>query len=375
MKRVIKHSQESSYPTFRIDTTHITRALLLIPILVLLITMSGCMNYGSEDIGFAIIDADVALPENECDSVEDGSVDIFRNDDVSQKNRSDNFEGDQPSSTLLATPTPESSSFPSFTTNPIDVAKDFLSQFVSIFFEPYGDEPVFLIVDNWDNGWWDIYFIDGYGNVVSDAPSVQTINVEFGEGTSLALARRFRLFTVDGSSVPQIITIQYESFNFSGGGYALYKMINNGNEFLPLGSMRTYHHHGAGHDAVSITPFINESGDIITYMITDGGDFHAINSYNDFEHIAFINAHWQGEDGDTIIISIEDEYGTWHSEWLTLEEFLELLSTDQMQNIFPSFPSGSFVPMTRIYDLEQELTETITQKLRGTFPVAVQPTN
>ena len=45
-------------------------------------------------------------------------------------------------------------------------------------------------------------------------------------------------------------------------------------------------------------------------------------------------------------------------------------------NFIPNFLSRNFVPVVRMYDLEVELAETITQRLRVTFPIiehSVQP--
>jgi len=274
--------------------------------------------------------------------------------------------------------TPIQPSRPSFETSPTIIAEDFLAQFVSIFFGPFSDEPAILVNEEaWDYRRGSFhYFLDGHGNVISDVPFIQVVDGTgiwgIEEAYYLALARRFRLFTIYGSSEPLVIGIQYETFDFTGGDYALYEIISNGNEFLRLGSMIPARHFGAGYDAVSVSPFINESGDIIAYLISDGGLFFAINNEGDFEFIASINAHWQSEDGDTIIISVEDEDGSWHFEQFTQEEFEELLATEQMQSFFPDFPDGNFVPMIRMYDLEQKLTTAITERLRGTFPVVVQ---
>ena len=374
MKKMIKYLQENTHPLFMIDTMRILRIVLLMSMFAIALMVSGCVTSMDEGIEFVTLDADIALPETEDDIIENNDViEISGNDYIVQENENNDFDADQADTTLLM---PTSSCFPSSVTTPTVIAKEFLSQFVSIFFGPYSDEPAILVSEGtWDDrGGWSHYFMDGRGDVISDVPFIQTLGLAwFDGGTSLGLAHRFRLFTLNDSAEPLVIAMQYESLDLSGGGYALYEIISNGEEFLRLGTIIGYGHFGAGHDAVSLIPFINESGYIIAYVISDGGEFFAINSEGNFESVACINAHWRSEDGDTIIITVEDEDGTWHYEWLTQEEFEELMARGQMQSFFPNFPDGNFVRMERMYDLEQEFTEAITQRLRGTFPVVVRP--
>jgi len=235
---------------------------------------------------------------------------------------------------------------------------------------------VFVVVYDGDGRQWAPYIIDGYGNAVSDVPSIQILDVRVGGGPTLALARRFRIFSVDGSSAPQVIVVQYEAFNFSGGAYAMFEICDKDDIFLMLGSMRVFHHSGAGPDAVSWTPFINKYGDIIVYAHLDDGFFLAINDEGNFEVVASVWTSTRYIPGDTIHIRTENKDGEGYTKHFTFEEFEGILADqEQIQSFFPNFPDGSFVRMKRMYELEQELIETITQRLRGTFTVAVQPAN
>jgi len=254
------------------------------------------------------------------------------------------------------------------------IAEEFLSQFVSIFFGPFSDEPVIKFNDSqfFDDGRWieqRAHFTDGYDNTVNDVPFILTLD-ETWMGWELDLfALDFRLFTIEDNSEPLIIAIRFESLEFSGGVYVLYEIVNNGKEFLQLGSMIGFHWGGPGPDYVRLALLISEKGTLTAHMFPHGWRLYNIDAEGIFELVA--DAQTTLYDYDTYIahIWVEGEYEAGNFEHFTNEEIMEFLRSGQMQNFFPNFPDGNFVPMIRMYDLEQELTERITERLRGTFPI------
>jgi len=262
---------------------------------------------------------------------------------------------------------------PYFEVCPITIAEELLSQYISIFFGAIGlgyisDEPVIAVnrQDIYDDGVsidWYGYFTDGYGEVIYDVPFIRNLYGVFNpDRTTPVWAADFQLFTIDGNYMPLIIAIRSNAIEFTGGGYVLYEIISSGNEFVQLGSMITWWSGGGG--APTLIPFINEIGEVITYMLMIGdGIVHKINSEGKFEEVGFLE-----------FSSIEIEDGGWLMQPVEVEDFEKLLENEkQLQTLIPNFPAGNFTRMTRLYDLEQELTERIKENLRGTFPIATPP--
>jgi len=242
------------------------------------------------------------------------------------------------------------------------IAEEFLSQFTSLFFTPHSDELELTFI--WDGPAGRVshgYYVDDDENIICYMLD-GTNQTFYGASAMSAYADRFRIFTVEESHAPLVIAILFEFNDFSSGGGVLYEIINNGDQFSQLGSMMQYHWGGPGPDAVNLTPFINETGEIIARLDIIGTHFFANNNEGNFVSVAFVEPGFHytagGVDG-YFAGGINAETGTRH---FTLEEFEELLATGQTQKFFPDFPGGSFVPMKRMYALEQELIETIKQR-------------
>ncbi|MCL2169623.1 MAG: hypothetical protein FWB74_06330 [Defluviitaleaceae bacterium] len=198
-------------------------------------------------------------------------------------------------------------------------AKELLNDFTSIFFGPFSatGESAFSYI--WMPNFGS-YVVDAYDNQVYDVPFVRTFcaSVWNSDWYTIVVAYDFSIFTTHDSHKPLIISIRFSSGSFSGGGHVVYKLSNDGSEFLQLGSMIGYHWGGPGPAVISLTPFMSESGDKIVYAVQAGSsNFYAIGSGGDFEVVAFL------EEG--------------------------------------------FAPMVRMYDLEWELTEAISQNLYNTL--------
>ena len=334
------------------------RMMWLVSILAFAAMMSGCATHTHED-----------------DTINDYTAEIFGSDDLSRKNGDDDFDSTKPDTM----PLPTLPSLPYFETSPTIIAEEFLNQFVSVFFGLISDEPAISaneqdVFDN-DGRWvgWYVYFTDGYGEVAYDVPFIKSLyGVRYDGGNLFVYAERFSIFTLDDGVEPLVIAIRYETARFSGGVYFLYEIINNGGEFLQIGSMIAYSWGGPGPEAINLIPFINESGDIIVSIKqVETVDFHKINSEGDFEFVAYAQLAKRDAYGNLILVLwVEDEKGERHAQLRSMEELERILANQgQAQNLFPNFPDGNFMPMTRMYDLEQELTERITERLRGTFPV------
>jgi hypothetical protein len=227
-------------------------------------------------------------------------------------------------------------------------AKDFLSQFVSLFFGPYSNEPAIKInepgdiVDDDGNWIWQPgYFTDGYGNVVYDVPYVLTIDESWMGWEFAVFADSFEIFTTETGSEPMIIALRFESITFSGGVFVLYEITNSGDEILQLGSKIYFHWGGPGPDFVRLAPLINEYGKIIACMFPHNFGFYAINDNGDFERLS------NCPDGSAFRANLGYDAYTFT----------------------PGFLDGNFVPMVRMHELEQQFIEDITQRLRGTFTV------
>jgi len=260
---------------------------------------------------------------------------------------------------------------PNFVSCPSSVAEDFLNQFISIFFGPDSDEPVIKVnwpgafLDDYGNWLWQYgYFTDGYGEVIYDVPFIKSLYGAFNPDRATPVrAADFQLFTIDGNYKPLIIAMQFSAIEFTGGGYVLYEIISSGNEFVQLGSMIIWS--ASGGSLPSLTPFINELGEVVTYMIMLGdGIVRFINYDGSFEELARFEPSFVpfGDEGHMLMQPVEAE---------DFEKILE--DQKQLKTLIPNFPTGNFTRMIRLYNLEQELTERITENLRGTFPIATHP--
>jgi len=335
------------------------RMVWLMMILVFAAIMNGCATYMHEG-----------------DAIDDYVVETSDNDNLLRENGYEDLD----SAKSDATSSPTLPSLPHFEISPTIIAEEFLSQFVSIFFGPFSDESVILFNEpqlQGDDGRWierRAYFTDGHGNVVYTAPFIITLDETWMGWELDVFAYQFRLFTNKDNSEPLIIAMRFESLEFSGGIYVLYEIMKNGNEFLQLGSMIGFHWGGPGPDFIRLAPFINEYGNIIAHMFPFGWSFYEINAEGDFEIVAYAQTSLYDRDTYIAHIWIENEDTAGHFEHFTNDEIIVLLSTGKMQTFFPNFPNGNFIPMIRMYDLEQELTERITERLRGTFPIVERST-
>jgi len=253
------------------------------------------------------------------------------------------------------------------------ILEDFLSQYPTIFFGLTGlgfndTEPV--VMANWQDIFddygrpidWKLYFTDGNGDVVKDVPFIRPF--AWRDSYSPAIALDFEIHAARGCSNPKIIIITYWAIQFpdGSGGFALYMIDEDSGEIAQLGSM-IYFTTGGG--VAHFTPFANDSGDIATYLNMMGDGFlHIINCENDFELAAVFEATW-----------VRMEGGGVSQKSVTTEE-LEIILADQeqAQNLFAGFSDINFARMERMSELEKELTEAITQRLRGTFPAITHPT-
>ena len=240
-----------------------------------------------------------------------------------------------PSSTLEPTSEPAQFYFPCIES--CSIAKDFLGQY------PF---------ELWDEDTGSFLF--------SDAALIYTMYRLWGNpGYWDFRASGFRVYGIDGSYEPLIINMQYWAYGTcSTLGSMLY--IKDGNEFRRLGSMIYYATSGG---YARFQPFINEYGDVIVYVLAMRDKlFYAVNSEGNFAVVGDpIDAWWSQEE----IIIIDRETG--YSIYFTQDEFDKILATGQMQQFFSDFPDGNFVPLIRMYDLEQHLKEAATQILRDTF--------
>jgi len=205
------------------------------------------------------------------------------------------------------------------------------------------------------------FFIDGYGNIAPDDTTLIYTMYRLWDNPGYwdFHASGFSIFSPEGSYEPIVISIQYWVHGTcSGLGSMLY--IKDGTHFRRVGSMIAY---ASGGGYARLQPLINEYGDIIVYVHAMGNKlFYAVDSEGNFETVGdWMEAWFLGE---ITIFDREMECTT----TLTTEAFYEALATGQMQQFFFDFPNGNFVPLGRMYNLEQHIVETIPQMLRETSP-------
>jgi len=278
-------------------------------------------------------------------------------------------------------PIPISLVLPAFVACPVDAAEAFLSQYISMFFytAPIGHHNIapetFMIANRRDilddDGWsidWHPYFTDVNGVTIENVPFIQNLYGAFSGDLNKpapVVADTFQIYTIYGSDYPLLIVVQFRAFQFTGGAYIVFEIFDNGNEFLQLGSMIPWWSGGGAIPA--LYPFINESGEIIAYefAITSGHVFR-LTDEGDFEGFWMFSTS-----------TLHSEFDGWHPErvlandfaWMLIDYEVNQSTSTRYRDLLTDLYHRNFVPMVRMYDLEDYLHEKIMQQLRGFVPV------
>jgi len=262
----------------------------------------------------------------------------------------------------------------------IKILETFLGQYTSMFFyvvsyriSAYVDEPVIVfhwrdVVGNDGQEHSEVYFTDFNGDIIEDVPFIQNLYGAFSEALekpAAVAASAFHIYTVEGSDIPLLIVMRFCAFQFTGGGYVIFTMFDDSTEFIQLGSMISWWSGGGG--IPILAPYINESSEIIAYMFAiTSGILYQLNNENIFEYF------WMF-DTSTLRIDMDG----WHSEPVLADDFTQMLidfeanqnAATNYRELLTDLYHCNFVPMVRMYDLENYLYEKIRQQLRGTFPI------
>ena len=263
----------------------------------------------------------------------------------------------------------------------IEIAEAFLSQYLSMFFYVVNynisnsiNEPVIIYhrqntIDDDGRHGWEPYFTDFDGYIIENAPFIQRLYGVFSgdlKKPAFVYAGAFQLYTIEDSDIPLLIIMRFYSVQFTGGAHVIFELSNNGTEFQQLGSMTPWW--SGGGDIPVLSPFINESGEIINYMVEIGwGILYQLNNEGHFESTALF---------EPTLVPMESGHGSLLMA-VPMEEFAKMLSNyEKKQNAVTNYHTlltdlynKNFVPMVRMYDLENYLYEKIRQQLRGMFPV------
>ena len=267
-----------------------------------------------------------------------------------------------------------------YAANSIQITEAFLSQYLSMFFYVVNyyisnriEEPAIIyhrrnIINDDGRHDWEPYFTDFDGYAIESAPFIQRLYGIFSgdlEKPAFVYAGAFQLYTVEGSDIPLLIIMRFYSVQFTGGAHIIFELSNNGTEFQQLGSMTPWWS-GGGYIPM-LSPFVNKLGEVIIYKFEiTSGILYQLNNKGAFDN------YWMFETSPAF-----SQMDGWHSIPVLAHDFAQMLidyETNQntatnYRELLTDLYHRNFVPMVRMYDLENYLYEKIRQQLRGTFQV------
>jgi len=209
---------------------------------------------------------------------------------------------------------------------------------------------------------WELYFTDLYGDVidVEDVPFIKNLYVTIADDLTIpapVAAGAFQIYTTEGSDTPLLIIIRFDCFRFTEGVYFIFQRFNDGASFTQLGSRIGWA--TGGGDIPILSPFINESGEVIFYIFFLGDGFlHLLNNESEFD------TFWMFDMYDFRPPVLADDFSQ-----MLIDFEVNQNATTQSRDLLTDLYYRNFVPMVRMYELEDYLIEKITQQLRGMFPV------